>query len=247
MEVHHHSHTERKKWTHYFWEFLMLFLAVLCGYIAEYKLEQNIERHREKEYMVSLVKDLQNDIAGMNTVTAEKLKRINMADTILTLFEKNDFKNNTGALYNIGGELGLRVFFNPNDGTIQQLKNAGGFRLIQKRNVVDSIQQYLNHLRDLLRLQELEELNLMEYRRMMSKIFSASIFNKMLPSNKSLQIKKTETNPPLIAEDRQSINDLSMKIVVTKGNQLSELEGFAQLQSSGVELINLIQKEYHLH
>jgi hypothetical protein len=28
MEVHAHTHTERKKWTHYFWEFLMLFLAV---------------------------------------------------------------------------------------------------------------------------------------------------------------------------------------------------------------------------
>ena len=25
MEVHAHSHTERKKWTHYLWEFLMLF------------------------------------------------------------------------------------------------------------------------------------------------------------------------------------------------------------------------------
>ncbi len=30
MEVHHHSHTARKKWTHYFWEFLMLFLAMFC-------------------------------------------------------------------------------------------------------------------------------------------------------------------------------------------------------------------------
>ena len=28
MEVHAHSHTPRKKWTHYFCEFLMLFLAV---------------------------------------------------------------------------------------------------------------------------------------------------------------------------------------------------------------------------
>ena len=30
MEVHAHTHTPRKKWTHYFWEFLMLFLAVFC-------------------------------------------------------------------------------------------------------------------------------------------------------------------------------------------------------------------------
>ena len=34
MEVHHHAHTSRKKWTHYFWEFLMLFLAVFCGFLA---------------------------------------------------------------------------------------------------------------------------------------------------------------------------------------------------------------------
>ena len=39
MEVHHHGHTERKKWTHYLWEFLMLFLAVFAGFLAE-----NLER-----------------------------------------------------------------------------------------------------------------------------------------------------------------------------------------------------------
>jgi len=42
MEVHQHAHTPRKKWTHYFWEFLMLFLAVFCGFLAEYKLEHTI-------------------------------------------------------------------------------------------------------------------------------------------------------------------------------------------------------------
>ena len=35
MEVHHHAHTPRKKWTHYFWEFFMLFLAVNCGFFVE--------------------------------------------------------------------------------------------------------------------------------------------------------------------------------------------------------------------
>ena len=39
MEIHAHSHTPRKKWTHYFREFLMLFPAVFCGFLAEYHLE----------------------------------------------------------------------------------------------------------------------------------------------------------------------------------------------------------------
>ena len=50
MEVHAHTHTARKKWTHYFWEFLMLFLAVFCGFLAEYQLEHKIEKDREKQF-----------------------------------------------------------------------------------------------------------------------------------------------------------------------------------------------------
>ena len=68
MEVHSHTHTAdpdshwgRKKWTHYLWEFLMLFLAVFCGFLAENIRENELERHREKEYIRSLVKDLQYD------------------------------------------------------------------------------------------------------------------------------------------------------------------------------------------
>ena len=58
MEVHHHAHTPRKKWTHYFWESLMLFLAVFCGFLAENEREHIIEKKRAKEYARSLVHDL---------------------------------------------------------------------------------------------------------------------------------------------------------------------------------------------
>ena len=58
MEVHAHTHTARKKWTHYFWEFLMLFLAVFCGFLAENQREHMVEHQREKQYMESLLSDL---------------------------------------------------------------------------------------------------------------------------------------------------------------------------------------------
>ena len=58
MEVHAHTHNPRKKWTHYFWEFLMLFLAVFCGFLAEYQLEHKIEKERGKEYIRSFYDDL---------------------------------------------------------------------------------------------------------------------------------------------------------------------------------------------
>ncbi|MEJ7674922.1 MAG: hypothetical protein WKF59_20040 [Chitinophagaceae bacterium] len=41
-----HSTKEKKTWKSYFWEFLMLFLAVFCGFLAEYQLEHKIEKDR---------------------------------------------------------------------------------------------------------------------------------------------------------------------------------------------------------
>jgi hypothetical protein len=52
MEVHHHTHAAhgKKTWKDYFWEFLMLFLAVFCGFLAEYQLEHIIEHQRAKVF-----------------------------------------------------------------------------------------------------------------------------------------------------------------------------------------------------
>src|SRR5688572_29703747 len=61
MEVHHHAHTPRKKWTHYFWEFLMLFLAVFAGFLAENQREHIVEHQREKKFARRLLSDLRQD------------------------------------------------------------------------------------------------------------------------------------------------------------------------------------------
>src|SRR5678810_278991 len=74
MEVHAHTHTARKKWTHYFWEFLMLFLAVFCGFLAEYQLEHKIEKDREKQYIISMIKELEADTAQLKNVLKDSVR-----------------------------------------------------------------------------------------------------------------------------------------------------------------------------
>src|SRR6202030_3863953 len=59
MEVHKHPHhvTHKKKWGEYLLEFIMLFLAVFLGFIAE-----NVREHlSEKNKAYSLAKSLEND------------------------------------------------------------------------------------------------------------------------------------------------------------------------------------------
>src|SRR5258708_5726966 len=70
MEVHHHAHAHGKKnWKDYFWEFLMLFLAVFCGFLAEYYLEHRIEKERGRQFIESFYQDLKTDTARINFYT----------------------------------------------------------------------------------------------------------------------------------------------------------------------------------
>ncbi|MBK9569943.1 MAG: hypothetical protein IPO53_08480 [Chitinophagaceae bacterium] len=93
MEVHAHSHTPRKKWTHYFWEFLMLFLAVFCGFLAEYQLEHKIEKDRERQYMKSMLTDLMADTAHLKEGFPRKEERIAAIDSLFDYFSIHRDKN----------------------------------------------------------------------------------------------------------------------------------------------------------
>jgi hypothetical protein len=83
MEVHHHAHHGGKKnWKSYIWEFVMLFLAVFCGFLAEWRLEQVIENHREEEYVHSMVEDINADVKQTSFLITDLSNRIN-AHTVL--------------------------------------------------------------------------------------------------------------------------------------------------------------------
>jgi len=139
MEVHHHAHTSRKKWTHYFWEFLMLFLAVFCGFLAEYQLEHTIEHQREKQYMVTMLEDLKNDTAQLR-IASRYWNDINnsidsVSDAIQFPLSNSDLPKAYRHLSNALNYYGFRF----NDRTIAQLKNSGGFRLIRNKEVANRI------------------------------------------------------------------------------------------------------------
>src|SRR5512144_380423 len=100
MEVHHHSHTERKKWTHYFWEFLMLFLAVFCGFLAENQREHLVEHQREKQYMRTMLEDLQTDTATIKRVYNLAVTQKISLDSLIDLGSMSPVKDESiGKLY----------------------------------------------------------------------------------------------------------------------------------------------------
>jgi hypothetical protein len=100
MEVHTHTHTPRKKWTHYFWEFFMLFLAVTLGFLVENQREHYIEHRQEKQYMKLMMEDLITDtIQLQKSLTEIEHSLSNIDSTILHLVTRNVAKQTTTDAY----------------------------------------------------------------------------------------------------------------------------------------------------
>ncbi len=143
MEVHAHSHTARKKWTHYLWEFLMLFLAVFCGFLAENQREHLVEHKREKVYMKSMLEDIRADTATLNLMLSTFSDIAAHIDSLIPLLQQEGImEKNAVQIYRHQVWLTLFARWRYSDRTISQLKNSGNFRLIRDQSVSDLIIAY---------------------------------------------------------------------------------------------------------
>ena len=144
MDVHHHSHTPRKKWTHYFWEFFMLFLAVTLGFFVENQREHYIEHKREKQYVQSFYEDLTADEVELEGNIEYLRGQVKAADSLQLLMKNVTTKQPANRIYMYLREItrSSAGLLYPNDRTIVQLRNAGGMRLIKNKTVSDSMVGY---------------------------------------------------------------------------------------------------------
>jgi hypothetical protein len=143
MEVHHHSHGAhgKKTWRSYFWEFVMLFLAVFCGSLAEYQLEHKIEHDREGQYIESMIADLKEDTAKMALNIRIKQNRMHALDSLMeNIYSEVQTDSSLRTLYYFVRKYGgSRADVTFTRRTIEQLKHAGGLRLIRNKVASDSI------------------------------------------------------------------------------------------------------------
>jgi len=233
MEVHAHTHTERKKWTHYFWEFLMLFLAVLCGFLAEYQLEHKIEKDREKQYIKSLVRDIKDDISFIINHDKGWQNNYNAADSLAKLISGTEIITNSyPALKLIGDATGFSDFVS-NDGTIQQLKNSGGLRLIRKTDVVDSIMVYQKSIELLQGFQEGMNQHQLNANRLYDIFDLINFRNSMV-----------KDGIPLLATDKKSLNT-AYAYAISWRDMFYWLRYFANnVKETGMTLLETISKQY---
>ena len=141
MEVHAHSHTPRKKWTHYFWEFLMLFLAVFCGFLAENQREHYIEHQRAKQFARSLLEDLKADTVALNAAITFSNIKVNMLDSFLIQIVLPEKEWKDTLIYKYSSVAGRVKPFERSSGTYEQIKASGSLRYFSQP-LTDLLIQY---------------------------------------------------------------------------------------------------------
>ncbi len=247
MEVHAHTHTPRKKWTHYLWEFLMLFLAVTLGFFVENQREHFVEHKKEKEYMRSLMEDLRLDTVEFSIENKDRETVIVMYDSLIMLLHKKErtvFERQR-IYYFARVALRLSPFPLLNDKTYEQMKSSGNLRLIRHKEVAEGITKYyfnskdiaLNVSQSLLRLQALIEAQ--------GKVLDGTVFQQMTDL-KSFSIVAPSGNADLISEDKQSINELIVRSHYIMSILIYSRNFMARLRDEASQLMDILKKEYHL-
>lgn len=215
MEVHHHPdlHHKEKKFKEYFLEFIMIFLAVTLGFIAE-NIRESISKHQSaKSFASSMIEDLKTDTSQLNSYISYSTYAMNNVDTFMNLLSSNAPTNiPSGKLYWYGLYGGAHDIFISNDATFQQMKSSGSISFF-KPKLANEVAKYDRLCRQMQASDEAKREIYTEVRKARAMIFEfkyndiANQIQHKLPFNQAKIDSFIATNPPLLSYDKILFNE----------------------------------------
>ena len=244
MEVHHHSHSARKKWTNYFWEFVMLFLAVFCGFLAEYQLEHKIEKDKEKQFISSLVADLKDDLTRVDQYIAREKRNVLLFDTLCKFLDSPGLAKKNGDIIYYAARVGPRTApFTNNSRTFDQL-TTGGFRLIHKTETSNRIMAHYSQMPWIRLLEGNYFREFDAYKGVASKVIDPGIYRRQ--ENMDGSINRSTDNPALLTYDPLLLKQMEFYAVQMNGSRRSLIPLVESLKQSAEELLKYLKETYSI-
>jgi hypothetical protein len=225
MEIHHsHKHNSTKNFKEHFLEFLMLFLAVSLGFLAENIRESYIEKERAHELLQSFINDVNANVKSLDSLIDGNRRMIMKNDSAVLYLMKND-------------QIDLDKFFEllplqsyrylNNNETYDQMKSSGSLRYIKDSTLLRNIIEYNN-------ISEAAEFRSVTYEADYVGHQYIDILQKWMPSEISI---KRQTNPYMKRSDYKSmlktkddeslmkaLHELTLnKSFIMKGDQLVKM------------------------
>ncbi len=144
MEVHHHAqHHGPKKWKEHITEFLMLFLAVSLGFLAENVREEQVVAHQTESVMSQLYHELQKDTASLRKINLVHTKQDTATIVLENYILNTDLEVNKVIFFYLHNYLCTREgIFETSCIALDQLKFAGILKNVKDSKLRDCIEKY---------------------------------------------------------------------------------------------------------
>jgi hypothetical protein len=237
----------------------MLFLAVFCGFLAEYQLEHKIERERAGELAKNFYEELKNDSITVQQKIKSRIKQENALKDI-TLYFKDSSLTHVSKKFVLDFEYGINfrtpTVFEPRTIMLEQLKNSGSLRYFKNEELQKLIGDLTVSVRNIYDRQALETQVRIEYLNPIILRHYDYDFNEiMIKDGKTIfegveeYAKNKDTIPyhinGLVNFDKQAtINVLNFyRANVISSTRQVHIQKYIDINAA---LLKLLRKEYHI-
>ena len=255
MEVHSHTHTERKKWIHYLWEFLMLFLAVTAGFFVENQREHMVEHNRAKDYAAALIRDLRSDTTNINQYSGYYTLFIATMDSMINMVIKKQINPATSGRFAWYCRHTLWHISLPwQRTTMEQIKSSGNIRYFESYRLQEMISNYNIEIESFIQTFILENPSSDKARDLTNKILDVETNYEY----SKIQLTAQGQYPPnfidsLIShrvvsfENKQElVDELANMAIYRRRNYLPIKNHIPEIKKMATDLIIELKNEYHL-
>jgi hypothetical protein len=243
---------ESKPKREYFFDFLMLFLAVTLGFFADNYREDLSDKQKEKQNIESIIRTVAGDTLNMQRVINENEFYITGIDSFIALKKLNinsaGFKQKY--YYFAFNYLLSEQYYKQNEAGYEQLSTSGVLRLITKDEVVSNLAAYNNsYITDVLSQEVICHELFMQQADLLSKILNLTTMrdptipeSDMADIHSDLYTSKLEElyKEPLTIKE---MYNLAVSLCVSNYVYVYILQH--QLER-GRNLIDFLKEEYHL-
>lgn len=143
METHaHHLHkAPGKKWSHYLFEFSMLFLAVFAGFLADNLREHIVEKTRAHQFLQSMLVDVQTNIRNLDSLLQGDRETMANHDSLLNWLLADSTTIDRAAFSRKMGAVWIRNFLVRKE-TYEQMKSSGSLRYVGNIDFLKKMMDY---------------------------------------------------------------------------------------------------------
>jgi hypothetical protein len=242
MEVHHHpvEHHEKKTFKDYFLEFLMIFLAVTLGFLAENFREYITDKNNVEELAGQLKADLINDTVKVQRLIDFEKRQVERNDSLYDILMQSPAQIDYRKLQDMIVNCDRMDIFYPSAGAISTIKKDLHLKEFVKTKIATHIDDYEKGVAV---IQKFEDRNL-EY---MGRYLETFVSGHFTPENIAVAV----TRAPVINDRMRNMSpevltQLSVDINLIKGYNIQLIKHYEKVKSNAGNFIRYINETYKL-